>query len=62
MGIWVNNRDFGRGIMVFRVQKFGTFVWPMKGEYTGEWNGPHMEGEGTFRTATGEIYEGTQKL
>jgi len=43
------------------IQKFGTFVWPMRGEYTGEWNGAHMEGEGIFRTAGGDTYEGTWK-
>jgi len=30
----------------------------LKGEYTGDWKGAEMEGEGTFKTHEGDIYTG----
>ena len=37
---------------------FGTFVWPFRGEYTGDWKGPEMHGQGTFKSKDGEVYHG----
>ena len=33
-------------------------MWLDRAEYTGYWAGPHMEGEGTYRTRKGEILAG----
>ncbi len=71
-GEWKNDLRHGYGIQEFfdgsrfegqwqhNRQYFGTFIWPDGAEYSGDFSGPHLEGQGTLKTED-EVVTGSWK-